>query len=107
VVDAVREYVEGERRSNPHAGSRFLLLTQRAGRMDRDTVNKLLRKHGAIVGVVMKPHKFRHTFCSRLVRRGVPLTTVARLAGHASVQTTAKFYVNTSRQEKVEAVNLL
>ncbi len=66
-----------------------------------------LKKHGRALGEAMHPHKFRHTFCTRLVKKGVPLTTVAMLAGHASVQTTAHYYVNTSREEKRRAVELL
>jgi len=107
VVEAAREYLGTDRRESRHRDSQFLLLTQRAGRMDKNTVNRLLKKHGKILGITMKPHKFRHTFCTRLVRRGVPLSTVAMLAGHASVQTTARFYVNTSREDKQRAVELL
>jgi site-specific recombinase XerD len=75
--------------------------------MDRDAVNKLLKKHGKVLGIYMKPHKFRHTFCTTLINRGVPLTTVAKLAGHSGIQTTAAFYINTSRQDKQDAVELL
>jgi len=107
VMDAARQYMETERKQSPHRDSDFLLLTQRAGHMDKNTVNRLLAKHGKTLGIEMKPHKFRHTFCTRLVRRGVPLSTVAMLAGHASVQTTARFYVNTSREDKAKAVELL
>jgi len=107
VINAIKEYLETERKKSPHRDSQYLLLTQRSGRMDRDTVNKILKKHGRALGVAMHPHKFRHTFCTRLVKKGVPLTTVAMLAGHASVQTTARFYVNTSREEKRRAVELL
>jgi len=107
VAEAARDYLGSERKQSRHFNSQFLLLTQRAGRMDKNTVNRLLKKHGKILGITMKPHKFRHTFCTRLVRRGVPLSTVAMLAGHASVQTTARFYVNTSREDKQRAVELL
>lgn len=107
VAEAVREYLEGERRESRFADSQYLLLTQRAGKMDKDTVNKLLRKHGERLNLVLYPHKFRHTFCTRLLRRGVDLTTVAKLAGHTSIQTTASFYINTSREDKQQAVNLL
>ncbi|WP_418223628.1 tyrosine-type recombinase/integrase [Clostridium isatidis] len=55
----------------------------------------------------MKPHKFRHTFCTRLIRKGVDLTTVAKLAGHANIQTTAQFYINTSREDKQRAIDML
>ena len=106
-AEAVKDYLEGERRNHKLRDSEYLFLTQRAGKMDKDTVNKLLRKRGKQLGLVMKPHKFRHTFCTRLLKKGVELTTVAKLAGHASIQTTAQFYINTSREDKQQAVNLL
>lgn len=107
VVEAAKEYMATERKDHKFAGSEYLLLTQRAGKMDRDTVNKLLNKHGKYLGITMRPHKFRHTFCTRLLKVGVPLTTVSKLAGHSSIQTTSTFYINTSRQDKMEAVDLL
>ncbi len=107
VVEVSKEYMNTERREHKSAESAYLLLTQRAGKMDRDTVNKLLKKHGEYLGITMWPHKFRHTFCTRLLKVGVPLTTVSKLAGHSSIQTTSTFYINTSRQDKIEAVDLL
>jgi len=105
--DAIKEYMEGERKEHKLNQSEYLLLTQRAEKMDKDTVNKLLRKHGKKLNIIMKPHKFRHTFCTRLIRKGVDLTTVAKLAGHANIQTTAQFYINTSREDKQRAIELL
>lgn len=37
------------------------------------------------------PHLLRHTFCSRLVQRGVPLAVVQQLAGHSSIATTMRY----------------
>lgn len=107
VKDAIKEYMEGERRNSRFTNSKHLLLTERSGKMDKDTVNKLLNKHGENLNLRIYPHKFRHTFCTRLIKKGVDLTTVAKLAGHASIQTTAEFYINTSQEEKEEAINLL
>jgi integrase len=39
----------------------------------------------------LRLHDLRHAFCSRLAQRGVPLTTIAKLAGHRSVQTTQRY----------------
>lgn len=36
-------------------------------------------------------HDLRHTFCSRLAQAGVPLQTIAELAGHSSVQVTSRY----------------
>jgi integrase/recombinase XerD len=107
VVESIREYIS-ERSGSQFGDSEHLILGQR-GALKRDAVNTLLEKHGKELqlGVKLKPHTFRHTFCTRLVGKGVPLTTVSKLAGHSSVETTAKFYINSSKEEKMRAVSLL
>lgn len=107
VVDAVKEYLV-ERSSNPFANSEYLLVGQ-TGVLQRDAINTLLEKLTIKIGidVRLKPHTFRHTFCTRLVSKGVPLTTVSKLAGHSSTDTTARFYINCSKEEKMRAVSLL
>ena len=39
----------------------------------------------------MRLHDLRHSFCSRLAQAGVPLPTIAALAGHESVATTMRY----------------
>jgi len=107
VIEAVREYLEGERKDSKFADSEFLVLTNRSAKMDRDAVNRLLNRMESKLNIRMHPHKFRHTFCTRLLKKGVELTTVAKLAGHASIQTTARFYINTSQKDKRNAIELL
>jgi integrase len=36
-------------------------------------------------------HTFRHTACSRLVQRGVPITVVQKFMGHADITTTMRY----------------
>ncbi len=36
-------------------------------------------------------HDLRHSFCSRLVQRGVPLSSVMHLAGHSSLSVTSRY----------------
>ncbi|MBC3899286.1 tyrosine-type recombinase/integrase [Acetobacterium malicum] len=107
VAEIIKAYMETDRKESPYAISEYLLVTQRSGKMDTDTVNKVLKKFGKNLNMTIFPHKFRHTFCTRLLKKGVDLTTVAKLAGHANIQTTASFYINTSREDKQEAVGLL
>lgn len=44
-------------------------------------------------------HTARHTFCTRLLRKGVSPSIVAQLAGHKSIQTTMKYYNWTQEDE--------
>ena len=107
VSEAIRGYLI-ERAKSKFVDSEYLFLGQR-GPLQRDAVNTLLEKlsAGAGMDVRLKPHTFRHTFCTRLVKKGVPLPTVSKLAGHSSVETTARFYVNSSRDDKMRAVSML
>jgi site-specific recombinase XerD len=57
-----------------------------------------IRKTGALLGPSQKAlgqidlhwHHLRHEYASRLAERGVPITEIQRLLGHASVQTTER-----------------
>ncbi|MBU3097678.1 MULTISPECIES: tyrosine-type recombinase/integrase [Clostridium] len=106
-IEAIKEYLDGERKDNKFAQSEYLILTNRAAKMDRDAINKILNKLEKRLDIRLYPHKFRHAFCTTLIKKGVELTTVAKLAGHASIQTTANFYINTSSKDKRDAVELL
>jgi len=107
LAESIREYLKGERGESRFASSRYLLVSQRNDRLARDSVNTLLEKIGSLLGFNVYPHQLRHTFCTRLIQKGVDLTTVSRLAGHQSVTTTSRFYISSSRQQKHDAVNLL
>lgn len=52
-------------------------------------------------------HALRHTYATRLFERGVPLKTVQKLLGHASIKITADIYTHVMRTEKIEAVEKL
>lgn len=52
-------------------------------------------------------HSSRHTTASRLVLEGVPLETVAELLGHASVQTTEKYYIQYKVDQQLPAIAAL
>ena len=51
-------------------------------------------------------HDCRHSFASRLVKRGVDLIIVKELLGHASVVTTQR-YLHSQAKEKLQAVEML
>lgn len=107
VVDLFRAYMKGERKESKFYESEYLFLSQRASKLHRDAVRDWLTNVSKDVGFKLHPHLLRHTFCTRLLKKGVDLTTVNKLAGHSTVNMTAKFYIQTSREEKQNAVEML
>ncbi|GGX91328.1 integrase [Litchfieldella qijiaojingensis] len=51
-------------------------------------------------------HVLRHTFCSRLAQRGVPIPAIKELAGHSSIVTTQR-YVHMSPDNLRNAIGVL
>jgi len=92
----------------PTTKSDLLFLGQR-GALKRESINKVLEKYCAYAGIdSISPHVLRHTFATTLLKeKNVDIVTVSKLLGHASSKTTEDFYINTSRNDKVNAVNML
>ncbi len=107
LLSLIKGYLETERKENKFRDSEYLLISQRSERLDRDTINKVLNNIAKEIKIKIFPHKFRHTFCSLLIAKGVAITTVSQIAGHSNIQTTMDYYINTSKEEKEAAVNLL
>lgn len=97
VLEQLQSYVKGERAASKHAASPKLLLSQRVPQMHRDAVRRWLEQTGEQLGFHMHPHMFRHTFCTRLLRNGVVITTVSKLIDHANLNTTINHYINISK----------
>lgn len=53
-------------------------------------LERLLVRLG-LPGTAFTPHSLRHSFCTNLLKAGVPILTVSRLAGHSSVQITERY----------------
>lgn len=61
-------------------------------RMTPQAIYKMLQKRATQAGVPpFTPHDLRRTFVSQLLAAGVDIAIVARMAGHASVETTARY----------------
>ena len=80
LIEKIREYQKGERMQSKFADSPYLFVSQRNEKLARDSVNTLLEEIASKVGFRIYPHQLRHTFCTRLIRKGVDITTVSRLA---------------------------
>lgn len=107
VLQIVRDYMKEERSESSFSHSDYLLVSQLAEKMHRDAVRDWLAKVSKELGFKLHPHLFCHTFCTRLLKKEADLTTVSKLAEHSTVDMTARFYIQTTKQEKMDAVNLL
>ncbi len=78
------------------AGALFYAINKggklQPGRMSTQAVYNTLVKRGAEASVEnFSPHDFRRTFISDLLDAGADIATVSKMAGHANVQTTARY----------------
>jgi site-specific recombinase XerD len=75
--------------------------------MTPKTIYKMLAKRATEAGVKsFSPHDMRRTFVSDLLDKGADITTVSKMAGHASVTTTAR-YDRRPEDAKRKAASLL
>jgi integrase len=67
----------------------LLFPAEGGGLLDPDGISAAFRAARDTAGVrPLRLHDLRHTYCSRLAMRGVPLWRIAQWAGHVSTQTT-------------------
>ncbi len=52
-------------------------------------------------------HDLRHSFCTRLLAQGMPLEEIAKISGHADINTLFRIYINTTHLTIDKARSLL
>lgn len=107
LMDMIKVYLNRERQASKFHESPYLLVSQRSQKMHRDAVRDLLVHLSKDVDLKLHPHLFRRTCATLLLRRGVPIVTVSKILGHHSVDMTSSMYIQTSRKDKQDALDLL
>lgn len=82
----LKSYLEKRTDENP-----YLFVTKRNPykRLDVAGVQSMLKKIGSITHIEkVHPHKFRRTFATNLLRKGVSVENVSKLLGHEKLDTT-------------------
>lgn len=92
-----------ERKNNQ---SGFIFISEKTG-TKYDNIDRSWKQLMKLSGIEnFRFHDLRHNFCSMLVMNGVPIYTVAQLAGHADVKTT-QIYAHLSPDVKKSAIDIL
>ena len=67
-----------------------VFLNQRGGRLSRQGIWGVVRKHGLTAGVAdrLTPHVLRHSCATHMLDNGADIRTVQELLGHSSISTT-------------------
>lgn len=104
VANSIQEYLE-ERK---HINDSYLLIGER-GALQRGAINKLLKKYSiqSGIGYIVTPHMVRHTAGTILINQNKNPKTVQEILGHSNIQTTFKYYINSSMQDMNEATDSL
>jgi integrase/recombinase XerD len=71
------------------------------GDVDRFAALRIVGKLGRAAGIDPPPHPhiLRHTFCAQLLRSGMDVRTVQKLAGHSSIEITQRYLDAISREQ--------
>lgn len=92
-----------------HAGDSDLVFqTVNGNPLDQKNINRSLDRFYGRIGIPHKKfHAYRATFITNLCRKGVPIQTVSKLAGHENINVTAKYYASVQLEELENAVSKL
>ncbi|MGO9582710.1 MAG: tyrosine-type recombinase/integrase [Acidimicrobiales bacterium] len=109
LVAPLREYVDKMRPRLP--ASAYFFVNPKGnrrlrGRYGPRALHDLVLEAGTSAGVAGRhfPHRWRHTYATDLLRRGVDIHVVQRLMGHSSIKTTSR-YLHLSDADLLAAVD--
>ena len=91
-----------------HSG--FLLLTKTGNPKTAQDIEAPMRRaykrycelHPNMSMPYITPHVFRHTFCTMMMRAGMPLSDIQRIMGHERASTTLDIYTHADNAQAVE-----
>lgn len=101
----VNELIEYDKRNN--IKSDYFCATStgtlNTSRNLQRSLNRMMKKSGIDKNVTL--HTLRHTFGSTLIRRGVNISVVSKLMGHANISITYNKYIHTIQEEEAKAMS--
>lgn len=100
VANSLKRYLDYERPKLSHSSCFVVLKGPRRGfPLSLEGLRKIFRyRRTKALLKNANPHRFRHTFCTNLISKGVSLPVVQKLMGHDSIETTL-IYINLSNED--------
>lgn len=85
----------------------FVTIGLEPKRLAREDVSRFFIELRRKAGISKKvtPHVLRHTYCTTLLNNGADITFIKELVGHQDIQTTAKYYLNVSKEQLRKVVD--
>lgn len=103
IIDAVKSYLsERIKLDRIEIDNEYLFLSEKRGKLDRSTVNRIISK----LGNDITPHSLRHFYCTNALEHGLSVHEVAQQAGHSNINTTL-IYANPNLSDIKEKLNNL
>ena len=104
--NALQDYIENIRPTDTESSKVF--IGQR-GALTRNAIYKIVNKIGVkAIGKNVYPHMLRHQCFTAMAKNpDIDLKTISSIAGHSNTELTMRYYVNSSRQEQINAVETL
>lgn len=92
-------------RKDSHAAL-FVTYGEKPTRLRRGDIPRFFETAAKLAGIEKRvtPHLLRHTFCTNLRNNGADISLIKDLAGHADIQTTARYYLGSDKRVLREAV---
>lgn len=92
----LKKYLADRRGGNGPESPLFCSLVRPFGHMHKSGVELLLKNIGKGCGVMrLHPHLLRATFATNLSKKGVPIDVIAKLLGHANLNTITRYVLVT------------
>ena len=106
-IDYLKQYIEGPRRKNPGAGTKYLFLNRYGQPLSRQYFFKQIKKYALESGIEtsISPHTLRHCFATHLLENGAQLKAVQEMLGHTNIATT-QIYTHISTKRIISAYDL-
>jgi integrase/recombinase XerD len=96
------QYLQTWRRTDD---DKVFLFPSRKTHLATRTLREAVQKIREALNMEFTPHTMRRTYLTTLYRKGVPITTLAKIAGHADAKTLVDHYLALDEHDVVGAVH--